>query len=257
MTYFIKNNDELYHHGIKGQKWGVRRYQNEDGSLTAAGKQKLVQNRSRQLLSNNKTNTISSNKKTLVSNKSKTPLKTSQKRGKNANGYRMSGEQKLNCWNLNDAAGYDVFDPMTETFNKDEMWEWILASGEYILDENGFNTWVNDFVRPNYGDEMADIYSEQMHEYTKMMQTSMDDISSYNSGNSQYAMPTSAREQKKKQEYADYEKKMKANIPASAWNQRTRELTGSKPSPVREMVKYSKNASSGMPTSAIESRRKK
>ena len=30
-------NDELYHHGIKGQRWGVRRYQNPDGSLTAAG----------------------------------------------------------------------------------------------------------------------------------------------------------------------------------------------------------------------------
>ena len=30
--------DELYHHGIKGQKWGIRRYQNEDGSLTTAGK---------------------------------------------------------------------------------------------------------------------------------------------------------------------------------------------------------------------------
>ena len=29
---------ELYHHGIKGQKWGVRRYQNEDGSLTSQGK---------------------------------------------------------------------------------------------------------------------------------------------------------------------------------------------------------------------------
>ena len=28
----------LVHHGVKGQKWGVRRYQNEDGSLKSAGK---------------------------------------------------------------------------------------------------------------------------------------------------------------------------------------------------------------------------
>ena len=31
---------ELYHHGIKGQRWGIRRFQNEDGSLTAEGKQR-------------------------------------------------------------------------------------------------------------------------------------------------------------------------------------------------------------------------
>ena len=33
-------NEFIYHHGIKGQKWGVRRYQNEDGSLTNAGKKR-------------------------------------------------------------------------------------------------------------------------------------------------------------------------------------------------------------------------
>lgn len=32
--------DVLYHHGIKGQKWGIRRFQNKDGSLTAAGRKR-------------------------------------------------------------------------------------------------------------------------------------------------------------------------------------------------------------------------
>lgn len=35
------SEDELTHHGIKGMKWGVRRYQNPDGSLTNAGKKRL------------------------------------------------------------------------------------------------------------------------------------------------------------------------------------------------------------------------
>lgn len=33
----------LVHHGIEGQRWGVRRYQNEDGSLTSEGKKRLLE----------------------------------------------------------------------------------------------------------------------------------------------------------------------------------------------------------------------
>lgn len=38
MAYYLTEN-ELYHHGVKGQKWGERRWQNEDGSLTTAGRE--------------------------------------------------------------------------------------------------------------------------------------------------------------------------------------------------------------------------
>lgn len=34
------DNNELMHHGVKGMKWGIRRYQKKDGSLTALGRYK-------------------------------------------------------------------------------------------------------------------------------------------------------------------------------------------------------------------------
>lgn len=40
MYYF--SDEYLEHHGIKGQKWGVRRFQNPDGTLTEAGKKRVA-----------------------------------------------------------------------------------------------------------------------------------------------------------------------------------------------------------------------
>lgn len=35
------SSNELYHHGVKGMKWGVRRYQNPDGTLTDEGRKRF------------------------------------------------------------------------------------------------------------------------------------------------------------------------------------------------------------------------
>lgn len=48
-NYLPCSENELYHHGIKGMKWGVRRYQNPDGSLTLQGQRRYGIDNSRTL----------------------------------------------------------------------------------------------------------------------------------------------------------------------------------------------------------------
>ena len=90
--------NELYHHGILGMKWGIRRYQNKDGSLTPRGKQHIKDARKLSEELKDESYTISKKSKTTfqrVGSKDETDTGrtyVSYKKGDNIKYIDMAGE---------------------------------------------------------------------------------------------------------------------------------------------------------------------
>lgn len=72
----------LYHFGIKGMKWGIRRYQNKDGSLTAAGKKRYSESGGEKKETSTKTSASTTERPSTSRPKTVSEMSDSELRGR-------------------------------------------------------------------------------------------------------------------------------------------------------------------------------
>ena len=181
-------NNELKHYGVIGMKWGVRRYQNPDGSLTAAGKKKYLVNDGRETAERMgmKTTSNSASKRTSkqVNDVDKNKLKEAWKALSEAEdniSRVMQAERDKHEPELQKL--YDQWNSMTDYNKAERFYETKLAPFEdYIEDEarkaavaaqkqselarNNYNLVANNYVKNISGIDL-DKVDRRSDEYNK------------------------------------------------------------------------------------------
>ena len=113
----MSNTYYLCHHGIKGQKWGVRRFQNADGSLTNTGKKRY----SNRQIKRDMDKTFNDTYEELHEKYKKTNLATAADRA-------YSQARKINAKHLIDTYGKERMDQYYKTeHNK------LIAAGTFLV----------------------------------------------------------------------------------------------------------------------------
>ena len=141
-------NNELQHWGIKGMKWGVRRYQNSDGTLTAAGKKrynkelaklreekKVLENKRKTQAKLDKLDTLEKEVKEMKSGKKPEPKETVEQKKERILNSRSPAALYKNAHLFSDDELTKAYNRLTTEKNIRELTPKEIDKGKEFLDE--------------------------------------------------------------------------------------------------------------------------
>lgn len=208
MIYIAKDisKNALVHYGTKNMKWGVRKYQNEDGTLTVAGRERY-----RQKLPSKEAEALLNKDNYKKAYNARYVYKTVSDAQQFEQALKDHGADR--GVKINEIGHYNREDMENAIFQKerdDRLHQLQFNHGAVTWDVN--RLYAED--KDKYGEEVAKILRDARNSAISEHEADQAIASKMGKG----SMPTSAISAKAK---AENEAKVKASIPASAWNSKT------------------------------------
>lgn len=153
--------DELTHHGVKGQRWGVRRYQNYDGTSTAAGRNRKTSNKQNA----STTTTINGTTGYSINGRKKTSYGNSKgvkRRGKAPVGNTMASGAHITGGNTHGAFAANELHNYYAKKRKEQMYNEMLANKPTDGPENGAANKPGQTIDMSNSIAASDNYSNQL-----------------------------------------------------------------------------------------------